>query len=70
MQASYQLPQGGSVRVGAERFMAPEALFRPSLLDLESPGIAELVFQCIQVNFQDIQIIIIVYATLYGAFRK
>jgi actin-related protein len=49
VQRTYTLPHGGCIRLGAERFMAPEALFRPSLLNVESPGIAELAFQCIQV---------------------
>lgn len=48
-QRAYTLPDGRTIRVGSERFMAPEALFNPSLLDVESPGIAEQVFQCIQV---------------------
>lgn len=30
--------------------MAPEALFNPSLVDMEAPGVAEQVFQCIQVR--------------------
>lgn len=49
-QRAYTLPDGRTIRVGSERFMAPEALFNPSLLDVESPGIAEQVFQCIQVS--------------------
>ncbi|CAL8466914.1 g6450 [Coccomyxa elongata] len=47
-QQSYTLPDGRTIRLASERFMAPEALFNPSLLDMESPGIAEQVFQCIQ----------------------
>ncbi|KAK9916352.1 hypothetical protein WJX75_001609 [Coccomyxa subellipsoidea] len=47
-QRAYTLPDGRTIRVGSERFMAPEALFNPSLLDVESPGIAQQVFQCIQ----------------------
>lgn len=49
MQRSYALHDGRSICVGTERFRAPEALFRPSLLDVESPGIAELAFRCVQV---------------------
>jgi actin-related protein 2 len=34
--------------VGGERFEAPEALFQPHLINVEVPGIAELVFSTIQ----------------------
>ena len=47
---SYGLPDGRAIRVGGERMMAPEVLFRPSLMDVEAPGVAEQVFQCIQVH--------------------
>ena len=47
---SYTLPDGRTIRVGGERMMAPEVLFRPSLMDVEAPGMAEQVFQCIQVS--------------------
>lgn len=50
-QRSYTLPDGRTIRLASERFMAPEALFNPSLLDMEAPGIAEQVFQCIQVQW-------------------
>ncbi|KAH8251730.1 hypothetical protein KR038_005557, partial [Drosophila bunnanda] len=45
---SYTLPDGRVIRVGGERFEAPEALFQPHLVNVEGPGIAELVFQTIQ----------------------
>ena len=32
----------------AERFTAPEALLNPSLLGMEAPGAAELIFNCVQ----------------------
>jgi actin-related protein len=34
--------------MGRERFEAPEALFTPSLVDEETPGMAELLFKTIQ----------------------
>ena len=34
--------------MGEERFAAPEVLFQPHLIDVESPGIAELLFNTIQ----------------------
>ena len=49
LMQTYTLPDGRSIRVGAERFMAPEALLRPALLGQEGPGIPEMVLSCIQV---------------------
>lgn len=43
-----QLPDGRVIKVGRERFAAPEALFQPHLINVEAPGIAELVFNTIQ----------------------
>jgi len=43
----YTLPDGRVIRIGAERFEAPECLFSPQLVDVEGPGAAELVFDCI-----------------------
>eukprot|EP00899_Mesostigma_viride_P019261 jgi/Mesvir1/27336/Mv07152-RA.2 len=45
---SYKLPDGRVIKVGAERFQAPEALFTPSLAGLEGAGIHELIFKCVQ----------------------
>ncbi|XP_036265340.1 beta-actin-like protein 2 [Pipistrellus kuhlii] len=39
LERSYELPDGRVIAVGSERFRCPEALFRPSLLGLEAPGI-------------------------------
>ncbi|KAF7312736.1 hypothetical protein MIND_00288600 [Mycena indigotica] len=39
LEISYELPDGQVLTRGNERFRAPEALFRPSLLGLESAGI-------------------------------
>lgn len=44
---SYTLPDGRVIKVGAERFEAPEALFDPQRVDVESKGLAELVFHVI-----------------------
>ena len=48
---SYTLPDGRVIKVGAERFMAPEIMFRPELVDVEAPGISENIFNCIQVMY-------------------
>ena len=44
----YVLPDGRTIRVGAERFEAPECLFDPSRIDIEKPGIADQLFNTIQ----------------------
>lgn len=45
---SYTLPDGRIIKLGGERFEAPEALFQPHLINVEGQGIAELVFNTIQ----------------------
>jgi len=45
----YTLPDGRVIRVGAERFEAPEVLFNPSFIGIEqSKGLAEQLFNTIQ----------------------
>lgn len=46
----YTLPDGRVIKVGGERFEAPEALFQPHLINVEGQGIAELIFNTIQVS--------------------
>lgn len=43
LMEKYTLPDGRVIEVGRERFEATEALFNPSLVDVESPGMADLV---------------------------
>ncbi|XP_022083118.1 actin-related protein 2-B isoform X1 [Acanthaster planci] len=45
---NYTLPDGRVIKVGGERFGAPEALFQPHLINVEGVGIAELLFNTIQ----------------------
>ncbi|XP_021310272.1 actin-related protein 2 isoform X2 [Sorghum bicolor] len=45
---SYTLPDGRVIKVGTERFQAPEALFTPELIDVEGDGMADMAFRCIQ----------------------
>jgi actin-related protein 2 len=52
--SSYTLPDGRVIKVGAERFEAPEALFNPTLLDVDGKGLADLVFEVI--NASDISV--------------
>ncbi len=51
----YTLPDGRVIRVGAERFEAPEALFQPHLINVEGQGIAEMVFGSIQAADIDVR---------------
>uniref|UniRef100_A0A6B2G3Z2 Actin-related protein 2 (Trinotate prediction) n=1 Tax=Myxobolus squamalis TaxID=59785 RepID=A0A6B2G3Z2_MYXSQ len=43
-----QLATGGVVRLSSERFGAPEAMFQPHLINRETLGVAELLFNTIQ----------------------
>jgi len=44
----YELPDGREIKIDAERFEAPEALFNPARVDKEGMGLAELIFDTIQ----------------------
>ena len=46
--AIFQLPDGRVIKVGGERFEAPEALFQPHLINVDGVGVAELLFNTIQ----------------------
>ncbi|KAI4185834.1 MAG: hypothetical protein L6R41_003881 [Letrouitia leprolyta] len=52
---SYTLPDGRVIRVGSERFEAPECLFQPHLVDVEQPGISEFLFNTIQGTDVDVR---------------
>lgn len=43
-----KLPDGRTIRVGGERFEAPEVLFQPHLIDVEKNGLSEMLFGVIQ----------------------
>eukprot|EP01091_Cochliopodium_minus_P008102 TRINITY_DN17_c0_g1_i1.p1 TRINITY_DN17_c0_g1~~TRINITY_DN17_c0_g1_i1.p1 ORF type:complete len:391 (-),score=109.57 TRINITY_DN17_c0_g1_i1:87-1259(-) len=45
---TFNLPDGRVIKIGRERFEAPEALFKPALIDVESGGMSDLIFECIQ----------------------
>lgn len=47
LMEKYTLPDGRVIQVGRERFEAPEALFNPHLVDVETPGMADLVYDVI-----------------------
>jgi len=52
---TYTLPDGRVIKLGGERFEAPEALFQPHLINVEGQGIAELLFSTIQSADMDIR---------------
>ncbi|KAJ3449213.1 actin-related protein [Anaeramoeba flamelloides] len=43
----YKLPNGRTIRIGEERFTAPEVLFHPYLVDFVGDGISETIFRAI-----------------------
>uniref|UniRef100_A0A7S2K1R8 Actin-related protein 2 n=1 Tax=Leptocylindrus danicus TaxID=163516 RepID=A0A7S2K1R8_9STRA len=45
---AYTLPDGTTVKVGQERFEAPEALFDPTLVNIECKGLCDAIFDTIQ----------------------
>lgn len=47
IQETFMLPSGKECVIGSERFRCAEALFTPSLLGREDPGLHELVFRSI-----------------------
>lgn len=52
---NYTLPDGAVIKVGAERYQAPEVLFQPHLIDVDGMGMAEQLFDCINKADMDIR---------------
>ena len=44
---TYELPDGRNILLSNERFHCPEALFKPSLLGLATPGVHQMLFNSI-----------------------
>ncbi|ERF68865.1 Actin-like protein [Endocarpon pusillum Z07020] len=51
----YALPDGQKVKIGAERFRAPEILFDPALIGLEYSGVHQMVVDAIQRTDMDLR---------------
>lgn len=47
MMTEYTLPDGHKIKLGAERFRAPEILFDPEIIGLEYPGVHQMVINAI-----------------------
>jgi len=55
LMQQYTLPDGRIIKLGPERFEASEVLFKPSLVDVESPGMHEMLFNMIQEADMDLR---------------
>ncbi|KAK4051732.1 Arp2/3 complex subunit, actin nucleation center [Microbotryomycetes sp. JL221] len=63
---SYELPDGRVIKVGSERFEAPECMFQPHLVDVEQPGMAELLFNTVQAAPVDVRAELYKHVVLSG----
>jgi actin-related protein 2 len=52
---TYELPDGREVKISSERYEAPEVLFNPGLLDMDTGGIADLLFDTIMAADLDLR---------------
>lgn len=55
MEEKFVLPDGRNIYLGPERFEAPEVLFNPELLDIETGGLANQIFASIGSTSVDIR---------------
>lgn len=63
---NYTLPDGRVIKVGPERFEAPECMFQPHLVDIEQPGVAEMLFGSIQAAPVDVRTDLYKHVVLSG----
>lgn len=66
VQRQYELPDGQTITVGNERFQCPEALFKPSLLGMECPGIHKMIYNSIMKCPMDTRRDLFSYISLSG----
>jgi len=55
LMQSYTLPDGRVIKLGRERYEASEVLFKPSLIDVESVGIHDMLFNMINEADRDLR---------------
>lgn len=55
LNKEYVLPDGSVITLGRERFMAPEILMNPTLIELEDDGLSEMIYKSITKCAMDIQ---------------
>lgn len=48
LMQTYELPDGRVIKLGQERYLAPEVLFNPGMMDIEQRGMSEMLFFMIQ----------------------
>lgn len=51
----YELPDGQVIEIGAERFIVPEMLFKPSIVGINDAGVQDLILQAITGSDPDAQ---------------
>jgi actin-related protein 2 len=44
---TYALPDGKTISIAQERFLAPEVLFNPQIVGSEAPGLSESIHECV-----------------------
>jgi actin-related protein 2 len=62
----YKLPDGSIIKLGGERFEAAEAMFNPQLVDVSSPGVAEMLHQLVEDSDIDMHIPLYSHIVLSG----
>lgn len=63
---SYTLPDGRVVKIGGERFEAPEVLFQPHLIDVDGVGVSELLYNTIHAADIDVRMDLYRHIVLSG----
>lgn len=54
-ELEYVLPDGNKIKIGGERFRAPEILFEPELIGLEYPGVHQMLVDAISRTDMDLR---------------